>query len=516
VALFKLYPFTGVNKDLSKEDLPLGSVTDAENVRFREGYAELFLGQSDVYPTAPIDPISAFPVRIGADRYWIALSQLKAYCVTGSPAVWTDITRATGGDYAATLDDCWNGGILNGVPILNNGVDTPQMWSPVETTQDLQALTAWPTGYTAAVMRPFGNVMFALDINDGTDRFPYRVLWSHPADPGTVPVSWDVTDPTKDAGQFDLAGNGFVIDALTLRQSLVIYAENSTHIANFVGAPFIYDIQQLFSNSGILSKDCVVEVNGSHFVLTSNDFIRHDGSNIQSVLDKQTRRYLFQSIDSESQDRCFVVKNVYFNEVWVCYPELGETSCTKALVYNYKDNSVSFRDLPSVTAGNTGLVDDVYSDTFDGGGPIPFDMDTLPFDQNEFGAQLERTLLCAPDRPALVLMDAGNLDFDEAIQGSMERTGLTFDAPNQIKTVTRVRPRFKAPAGTVLTFQIGSHQTLDGDVTWSPEIVYTVGTDLAVNAFASGYFLAWRILSTDAYQWRLDGMDFEFTPRGSY
>lgn len=517
--LFRLAPFAGLNKDLAAADLPVGAVTDSSNVRFREGRAELFLGQADAYGTAPVSPISAFPVRVGGARYWIVLSQTKAYCVTGSPAVWTNITRQAGGmdqDYAANLDTCWNGGILNGVPILNNGFNVPQMWSPVGAGTYLQALSNWPNTVTARVLRPFGNFMFAFDVTKSGTRYPYRVKWSHPADPGTVPVSWDETDGTKDAGEFDLAGPDFIVDALPLRQSLIVYKEGSTWIANQTGGEYKFGFQQLFSGSGMLSADCAVEVEGSHVVLTSSDVIRHDGSSMRSVLDKATRRWLFQNIDAAQYQRCFVTRNHYFNEVWICFPEVGQTRCTKALVYNHRDNTVSFRDLPNVTSANTGLVDDTAADSFDGGEGLPFDADGLPFDANEFGAQLERTMLCSPDRTSLILADSGPTFFVSPVPGMLERLGLAFDAPNQVKTVTRVLPRVNAPDGTVLVFRIGGQMTANGPVDWSDPVTFTVGVDQTVDAFASGRFLAYRVESSSAYGWSLEGLDFEATPRGSW
>lgn len=516
--LAPVIPFVGLNKDLSAEDLPLGAVTDARNVRFREGYAEQFLGQVDAYGAAPIAPVSAFPVRIGSDRYWLALSQTKAYAVSGSPGTWTNVTRQTAGvdvNYAASLDTLWNGGVLNGVPIVNNGVDAPQMWLPPATGTKLVALTAWPANTTARVLRPFRNYMFAFDVTKAGTRYPHRVKWSHPADPGSVPVSWDEADATKDAGETDLDGAGYLVDARPLRQSLIIYKENSTHICNFTGAPFIFSFQQLFSASGMLSADCAVEIDGAHVVLTASDVIMHDGSSVRSLLDKATRRWLFQNIDSTAYDRCFLTKNVYFNEVWICFPELGQTACTKALVYNYKDGTISLRDLPDVTSGNTGLVDVTATTSIDSK-TQPIDSYLTSFDENEFGAQLERTLLCAPARPALALVDSGTQFFGSFISSMVERTGLTFGDPNKVKTVRRVRPRFRAPTGTVITFRIGGHMDLYGAVTWSDPVSFTVGTDVSVDAFATGRFGAYRIESSSAYQWRLDGMDFDFTERGGW
>lgn len=510
----ELSPFVGINKDLPAHEVATGVVTDALNVRFREGSAELFTGQTEVYQPAPLAPLSTFSTRIGTDRYWLALGQTKAYCVTGSPPVWTDITRASS-DYAASLDTLWNGGVLNGVPILNNGVDVPQVWAPVSTAQKLTALPAWPANTLVRVLRPWRNYMFGFDVKQGGNRFPHRVMWSHSADPGTVPDSWDISDTTKDAGEFDLAGVGHVIDALPLRDALIVYKENSTYSAKFVGAPFMFQFQEVFSSSGMLSPDCAVEIDGSHVVLTSNDLIRHDGTQMQSVIDKVTRRWLFKNIDSAMYNRCFLTKNVYFNEVWVCFPELGATRCTKALVYNYKDGSISIRELPGITGAGTGLVDEGADQTFDSASGS-FDSDVSPFNQSEFGAQLTRTVLCAPDRPALVLVDSTPQYFAENVQAFAERRDITLDVPNQIKTVRRLRPRVTAPAGTVLNFKMGAQMTQDGEMEWSDAIPFVVDEDVSVDAFVAGRYLAWRVESNTSNAWRLDGLDMEVTANGGY
>jgi hypothetical protein len=515
--LVKVSPFTGINKDLSQSDLPIGAVTDAQNVRFREGCAEMFLGQADAYPTAPIAPYSAFPVQLGTDRYWLVLGANKAYAVTGNPAVWTNITRQTAAvdvNYAADLRTLWNGGVLNGVPIVNNGVDDPQMWSPIGTGTKLQKLSDWPANTKARTLRFFNYCGFAFDVTQGGTRYPHRVLFSSPAEAGTVPTSWDVADPTEDAGQQDLPGSDFVIDGLTLRQSMIVYKENSTFVCSFVGGDAKYGFTPLFTTSGMLSADCAVEVDGAHYVLTASDVIRHDGSSVNSILDKATRRWLFRNIDPVNFERCFLTRNIYFNEVWVCFPQVGQTSCTQALVYNYKDGTTSLRELPSVTSASVGLVDGAVGNTIDGR-TLPIDMYTGAIDEVEFGAQLQRTMLCAPGRPALVLTDNGYQNFGVNITASIERVGLAFDAPNQLKTVTKLYPRVLAAAGTVMQFRVGGSMDVHGTVTWSEWQDFIVGTHSSVDLCATGKFLAYGVRSTAAYAWKLEGLDMNIIPRGT-
>lgn len=517
--LVKTAPFVGIIKDLMLDAFPAGAVTDANNVRFKEGSVEQYLGESVAYATAPIAPVTSMAIRNSTDKYFVVLSQAKAYAVTGTGPTWTNITRQTASvdvDYAATLDTLWNGGVLNGVPVLNNSVDLPQYWSTVAPATKLAALPNWPATATCRVMRPFSNYLFALDVTKAGTRYPHRVKWSHPADPGSVPSSWDETDATKDAGEFDLDGSGYLIDCMPMRNNLIIYKENSTHLCTYTGAPFIWSFQKLFSNSGMLSPDCGVEVDGYHYVLTNNDFIKHDGNTITSVLDKVTRRWLFQTMDSDYYDRCFVTRNVYFGEVWVCYVEVGQTSCTKALVYNYRNQTVSFRDLPAVTSASIGQAEDTALNTWASDSDA-WDTDLTAWGAaREMGAQQERTLLSSQANSQLVLVDSGTTYRGTAISSYMERTGISFDAPDILKTITRLRPRVYAPAGTVLSFKVGSQSDLYGSVTWSSPVNFTVGTSVTVDTFATGRYLAWRMESASASGFRVEALDIEVSTRGAW
>ena len=43
--------------------------------------------------------------------------------------------------------------------------------------------------------------------------------------------------------------------------------------------------------------------------------------------------------------------------MWISYPSLGSQFCNKALIYNYVDNSFTFRDLPDIYHIGPGIVD---------------------------------------------------------------------------------------------------------------------------------------------------------------
>src|SRR5690606_3690877 len=125
--------------------------------------------------------------------YWIYPTLDSIYRTEGSNH--TDITRPDG-PYAGTESDYWNGGVLNSVPILNNGVDVPQAWPYGANT--FEDIASWPSTLRAKVIRPYKNYLIAMNLTDNSVLEPHSIAWSTAADPGFVPDSWADNDPTKE------------------------------------------------------------------------------------------------------------------------------------------------------------------------------------------------------------------------------------------------------------------------------------------------------------------------------
>jgi hypothetical protein len=311
----------GVNRDLSSSELPLNAWTDCQNIRFLDGSAYQFYGHGEIFASPSVEPYHVLPVTVAGVRYWLYASAGKIYQVgaPGGVITHTDITKSAttyGGQRNA-----WTSTVFGGIPILNNGVDAPQMWPLTGLCTDL---TNWPASTTCKVMRSFKNMLVALDVTKTGTRYPYMVKVSHPADPGAVPSTWDITDSTKDALEYDISsGYGYIIDGMELRNSFMIYKTDGVFRMDYTGGAFIVSNQKVLGMSGAMNRNCITEIDGQHFVLTGFDVVVHDGNQATSVLDKQTRRFLFNSIDSANTGLCFVFKNPYLNEVFVCYPEPG-------------------------------------------------------------------------------------------------------------------------------------------------------------------------------------------------
>lgn len=499
----------GVNKDLSLHELPPNIWTNANNIRFVDGTAKQVAGYKDLYPSPSVVPFHIMPITLAGVRTWIYAGATKIYTVVDGPTH-TDISRTVGGLYGATRNS-WTSCILGGIAVLNNGIDIPQQFIAANCTAlGSTAASAWPATYLAKSIRTYKNSLIALNINKAGTAKPYMVKWSHPADPGVMVPTWDETDATKDAGETDLSeGSDQIIDGLALRDSFMIYKESSTWRMDYVGGAYVYRFQKVLGSSGALTKNCIVELpSGVHFVLGSSDCVIHDGQTETSVLDKQTRKYLFANIDGTYVDRCFVFINRLYNEVFVCYPSLGATIPDRAMVWNWFDKTVSFRDMPSVNSGASGPISDSGTTGTWAGAVGLWDDRTDIWDSNI--SVLNRQLaVIASDNTKLYLLDSGTTFAGTTINSYIERVGLSLGSPEKVKLVRTVRPRIYGDAGSTVLIYVGYSSDPYGTVTYGDAITYTIGTTVNADTMTKGRYLAVKFASGTASTWRLDSFDMD-------
>lgn len=493
----------GVNKDLSIHELAEGVWSDANNIRFLDGYAQMFYDFEAIYDTPPMTPYYLMPITVGSEWHWLYAGASTIYDVhlnllTG--VIHTDISHAA---YTAQPND-WTGGMLGGVPILNNPTDGPLFWDQV-LANPVQPLTAWPAEYTCESMRPFGNFLIALNVTKPGGSFPYLVKWSHPADPGSVPASWDETDPAYDAGEYPLAsGTGEIVDGLQLRNSFIIYQKESVWRMDLIGGINVFRFDKVLGVSGALNKNCVVEIDGQHFVLTNSDLIIHDGQNSRSILDKVTRRSFFREMDEQENWRAFVFKNHYFNEVCVCYPSIGSTHCDRMMVWNYVDNTVSFRDTPGIHHAAYGPVRYDPSETWDEDDDS-WDSDLTYWNQAANVPGRAR-VLAAGSSGSLYLQDSKAASAGPP-SAFLERRGMSFEYPHMFKHISGVRPRIHGASGNIRISIGGTDNDPYADPTWDEVFEFEIGVDVLADFSVERRYVAMKIENIDSFQFRLDSMD---------
>jgi len=507
----------GFNVDLPSWDLPLAYLSEGANVRIRHGRVESFGGDAEWSdPGVHFNAGFLIPVLGGSSNFWIIAGRSAVYAFDGT--TWSDISSASG--YAAIGTDqelLWNGCMMGRIPVINNPRVYPEYWSPQSGGQVLQQLdfdssnTFKDKGYSMKVLRNHKNYLFALNLTEGAVDYPNTFRWSHPADINGLPASWDETDNAFLAGRRSIGANtGDIVDGLSLRDSFVIYSEKGVHVLYPRNDEFVWTTTELSSSVGLMSKDCLVQVEGNHVFLADGDIFLNDGQRLKSVIHNKFRSAIRDVIDEANYDRAFAFRNDHDKEVWFCVPSVDATYPDAALIWNWRDDVWSYRGLdntPFIASGpiSTGITSwnswsgnwDEGSGTWNSGEPKSLTDTVIGLDKDNSSLRYQDPV----DGP------------ENAYTSRVTRLGLDLgEGQDVVSTITRAYLHIEG-AGEV-DVQFGYQRHAGGPVTWGDVITMTPSEDRKVDLRVTGSLFCYSITSTDGKLWMLSGMDIEYENDG--
>ena len=501
----------GIVTDPNPSDVTAQVWTGGLNVKFRNGAVAKADGLSRVFPATLAPSLHLQPYLSQNTPYWISGSATKLHRTEGS--VWQDVSRTTGGAYAATLQKNWNGGVLNQVVVLNNGVDLPQSLLPTATR--FTNLPNWPTDTVCKVMRPYKNYLVALGITKASVDNPTTVKWSSPADPGEVPFTWDVNDATNDAGENFLADtSGAIVDGKKLKDTFIIYKEDSVYSMRYVGGTFVFQFQQLFDDIGALSTNCIAEFDGKHFVVGQGDVYVHNGVQKSSIIDGKMKNYLFNSIKNATVKAVFVVPDYNNNEMWICFQSsdnvvTGSPYANRALIWNWKDDNWSIRDIPETPAATYGIVDPQISDAWDND-TATWDSDTTAWGNASYNPSKSKLVFAGTNQGTVFAVGDTNLYDGATFKARVERNQIYLGDDQKIKFVSSITPHINGK-GTCQIY-VGANFLHDAPTEWFGPFPYTIGVDEKIDCRVSGRYVGVRFEFETTGSWSLNGYTAEFTP----
>jgi hypothetical protein len=515
----------GVNQDIPAHRLPANAWTDARGVRLYDNAVWKALGQNGALGTPTVDPYYLYHHLGPSNVFWAYPGLLKIYATDGSTHA--DITRAVGGDYGGSANDIWQGTHLGGIEIFNNGIDIPQAWINPALGTPVVDLANWPAATTARVLKSFKQYLIAMDVTTSGTHFPFLVKWSHVADPGTVPTSWDETDPTLDAGENPLAeSGGHILDGAVLQDTFMIYKEDQTYAMSFIGGRFIFQFRKRF-NTGVISPRCIVNYRAKHYVATAEDIIVHDGFQQESLLDDKMRRWYDGQADPEVAKRQYMVFNEKEQELWMCIPRAGQEHPDIALIVNLKDGTQTLRDLDNPTF--------ITAAPFDpGAGLTTYDSQLQPYDET-LGVFGQRTSKPGAKRlmgshrigtKRFLLYDEGLQDEGSPYRGYIERASMpiagigrdgqpVMDATS-IKQINEIWPEITQQGGTGVDIWLGGQDSLNDPITWQGPRTFDPSTDDKVDFDVTGRYISIRFETTDNSLWKLDSYAMNLEVLGQF
>ena len=513
----------GVNTDLDNVELPPETFSSGRNFKLKDSRIETFNG----YRGATASPLTtdsnakifrhkiAEPFVATTRDSYIVLGSTKVYLVTGT--VWTDVTPTGMAAIPATDTHLWSFCHSGSVAMINHPALGPFYLN--ETLVQFVKLPYSPTqdwtahGYYPGLLRSHKEFLFAFAPQNpaGTVIYPNTIDWSAPSGKSGIPTTWDPLDLSTIAGEVSLSGNGqYIVDALSLRDQLVIYSRNSIDGMIYVGGDLIWNLRQFSSDTGLLAQDCVSEFFNKHLFITDGDILINDGNSLNSILDRKLRKSIFSNIDSVSYDKSFTAVNYVDNEVWACLPETGNAYPNLAVVYNWLTGAVYLRDMPlnamfASTGSSTQSAAPVWSN------------DLSNWDNNQ------REWLYNPTSPFdatfMVVTSDGKLqnvlNNDSASQPYdtiLERLNVPLGGYGEVSSVKSIYPHIQCEGDVFIS--AGSVLNLGEGVRWKDAVRFNPATQKKVDIRTTGVFQCWRIASDGFIPFQFSGMDIEYEING--
>lgn len=482
-------------------------------------------------------------------------------------------SQMTQRDYDAFDDYPWYHAIISNCAVATTHYETPQVkefeseyfvdlpgWGEQTVVDADGNPSVRKFNWKCERVRAFNNRLFALNMRESnasgvTTHYPLRLRWSNFANENKAPTLWDdfaydrlttsdlsanivgQTEALENgyAGYIDLAdSNGSLIDILPLKDYLFVYTEFETYIGsptNNTYQPLMF--KKLFNDSGILAPECVVEVEGGHFVVTQNDVILHNGATKKSIASNRVKNMLINEICLVNPLATRVHLHQDKKEVWVLYVGPGEPkeswACTKAAVWNYEFDTWSFRTIPYAQC--IGLVDPPVLER----GPIWADFQTISWDDPEIDKLVwrkdatnfrQRVTIVGSFLRGFYQVDIGALDYyydrakdlvvEKPLEMRLERTGIDFDNVtnewNQ-KHINRFRPQTTG-SGTYI-FEAGGSQFSNEYGHNHTTKSYTIGVDRHVAVRLNHPYLFYNVIDNDVNSnAAINGLTIEFNVGG--
>ncbi len=356
----------GIIKDTEAVLLPNEAWTDGRNVRFNNGSVEKITGHQSVFTmSVEADFLINWP-RPSAPYYIYGNAQ-NLYRVDGAGSEASIVPSGT----TFEANGRWHASLFNGgyTVVFNNTLESPQymQYGTAGNAQEtlMQQLPSWPANTTCAVLRPFKNALIAGNLTDSSgDTVQYQpgsIRVSSLAAPGNVPNSWTIGIGTNTADEFELSQTQPIYEIVDLRGQCLIFTGDSIHRLTLASGNNPTVVNNLNYGYGVLTTNCTAIVENQILAVDRNDiYLTNGAGSINTVADGRVRDYFFKNLSDEYYERTFLVNNIAADEAWLCYPKDSDNVdyCTEALIWNYRDNTWSIRDLQNTRGATVGPTTD--------------------------------------------------------------------------------------------------------------------------------------------------------------
>ena len=135
------------------------------------------------------------------------------------------------------------------------------------------------------------------------------------------------------AGSQRLQDGTKIMGALTAKENILVWTDNSLYTMKFVGAPFTFGFEQVGTNCGLIGKNAAIEIDGVAYWMSNNGFFAFDGT--VNSLPCSVEDYVYDDCaTTKGQQICAGINNLFTEVTW-WYPTAPNEFNNRSVTYNY-------------------------------------------------------------------------------------------------------------------------------------------------------------------------------------
>ena len=248
-------------------------------------------------------------------------TQTKLYELSSS--TWTDRSRA--GNYTGSSENRWMFAQFGNVALATNDTELIQF----SASGAFADVTGAPKARIIVAAKDF---VIAFNTNDATygdqsDRWWCSAFQDY--------SSWTASVSTQATTGRLVGVPGELTAAATLGAYVVAYKERGMYLGQYVGAPIVWQWDQVPGEIGCVGPEAVVDVGGSHFFVGPDNIWMYDGTRPLPIATGQVRQWFFNDVSATYKYRTIVHYDRQNQRVWVFYPSAASSGQPdRALVYH--------------------------------------------------------------------------------------------------------------------------------------------------------------------------------------
>lgn len=157
---------------------------------------------------------------------------------------------------------------------------------------------------------------------------------------------------TNSAGDLPVATDGALMTGVRTRGENIVFTDVDAHSFRYIGAPFIYAVDRIGSNCGLIGPNAAVPFDTRVAWMSDAGFFVYDG--YVKPLPCDVYEYVFADINRRQKAKVCAWHNGQFGEIWWHYPSAESAENDRYVVWNYRENHWAFGEMARTAACDRG------------------------------------------------------------------------------------------------------------------------------------------------------------------